>query len=94
MKTEDHLAIDKIVFGEEFPEVHKWLDELYTESLGFNHWLMRHHLWAIERKYPEGTNGYLVALLHVTVDWLSHLRMFEVPVNSAEVGELLLSLVG
>ena len=89
MRLDDHLAISEIVFGRKCEEVHKWLDETFPKYLElgspFLHWKERHHIKAIKDKYKEDSLEYGVALLHVITDWMSHLRVFRVPLNEEEV---------
>jgi len=89
MRIKDHIAIDNIVFGKGYDEVHEWLDELYPkyreEGVPFLHWKERHHYNAIKEKYGEGTIEYKVAYLHIMLDWLTHFGKFLLPLNEEEV---------
>ena len=89
MKHKDHLIVDKAVFGQEYPEVHKWLDEMFPKYRGFSHWKERHHLEAISEKYGTDLTRYNVAILHIITDWISHLSIFALPKNKEAVEELL-----
>jgi len=85
MRKKDHVIVTEVLFKKGYDEVHEWLDELYTPNLGFQHWKTRHHLRAIEEKYGVGTKEYHVAILHVLLDWVSHLRIYAVPADEDEV---------
>ena len=89
MKRKDHLAIDKLVFGKEFPEVHKWIDAMFPEYYGFEHWKERHHIEAIEKKFGKDTILFKVAFMHILCDWLNHLEEIVIPSNEKEVIRIL-----
>jgi len=85
MNRKSHVMITELVFGKGYDDVHIWLDELFPKYRGFEHWKERHHLRAIEEKYSYGTEKYWVAVLHVLMDWFSHLRMYNLPADEDEV---------
>jgi hypothetical protein len=89
MRRSQHLAVDKIVFGEEYDDVHQWLDALFPQYRGFEHWKERHHQAAIEAKYKHDAPRVTVALLHVICDWASHLGTVALPKDAAEVLSIL-----
>jgi len=94
MKHEEHRTISLLVFGNEYPEIHKWIDAKFWEyakvGLSFYHWKERHHKEAIKKKYGEGTEEYKVACLHIVMDWYAHgMKVFKLPENGKEVTELL-----
>ncbi len=90
MDWKKHKAIDRIIFGKEYPEVHKWIDEFFPKYQDWEHWKERHHLAAIEEKYPDQTSEeFLSAILHVICDWVAHEREFELPKDKEETLEIL-----
>ena len=96
MDRKRHLSVDKFAFGEEYNEVHKWLDSTYPKHIGPNknpyiHWLERHHLEAIEKQYSRYSIKYNVAYIHVLFDWLNHFQIAFVPKNVDEAKEMLKS---
>lgn len=83
-----HEAIDFLIFGRTYPEVHEWIDGAFNGSNGRTHWQYRHHLVAIQEKYPLLPEDYeenIVARIHVLVDWLWYYRTFYMPVDAEAV---------
>ena len=90
MNLKEHLEIDYIVFRPTFAEVHRWLDTTYpeTEKSGvspFRHWIKRHNVEALKTKYGDQTPEFHAGCLHVLCDWLSHLDVWALPKDEAEV---------
>lgn len=66
MHSEEHLEVDRIVLGEEHPEVHETLDKTY--SLLF-HRLTHHPLFVEKVIRPKyGDEGAKSAILHILTD--------------------------
>jgi len=92
MKKTEHFKIDRFLWDEEFPDVHQWLDECYSQFAARNpyrHWLKRHHLKAIRKKYGKHTREYNVAYIHILFDFLNAFEAAEVPRNEKDVSEWL-----
>ena len=92
MKREDHLKTDHFVWNKEYNDVHKWIDGCFPKYASTNpymHWLERHHIEAINKKYGEFSIEYNVAYVHILMDVLSHLEMAYVPRTSKEVKTIL-----
>lgn len=85
MKRVDHLMADKVILGKKFNEVHAWIDSKFPEYRGFEHWKHYHHLEAIKNKYTLGTEEYTSAVLHVVIDFVSHLQEVFMPKNEQEL---------
>jgi len=79
MKRADHIAIEKIVLGYEFPDVHKWIDSKYPIYRGFKHWKHYHHIDAIDKKYRKGSYENKSAQLHVLIDIFSRFGVGYIP---------------
>lgn len=91
MKYESHLQVDVMIFGREYPEVHKWLDEEAGQpNAGGSHWTARHHINAITEKYGETTEA-LAAVVHVFTDFVYHRGEAALP-NSCEQVKRILGL--
>ena len=71
MDREKHLAIDKIISGKTYNDVHAWLDSSFPKYLGFEHWKEHHHLEAIHEKYSDDFERMIIALMHVYCDFAS-----------------------
>lgn len=71
MDREKHLAIDKIISGKTFNDVHAWLDSSFPKYLGFEHWKEHHHLDAIYEKYSDEPERMIIAFMHVYCDLAS-----------------------
>jgi len=68
MKLEEHCCRSLSLFGDEFREVHIWLDE-YFSTLGARHRRKRHHLKGIEEaRILFGDRGAEVAKQHILDD--------------------------
>ncbi len=94
MNHRDHQQIDFILYRKAFPEVHKWLDSTYpeTEKLGvsqYRHWITRHNIESLKAQYGDQKIEFRAGCMHVLCDWLSHLDMWELPIDEAEVIEKL-----
>ena len=94
MNLKDHLKINYIVFRPTFAEVHRWLDATYPEIeksgvSQFRHWIKRHNVEALKKRYGDQTLEFRVGCLHVLCDWLSHLGVWALPKDEAEVIEKL-----
>jgi len=97
MRKKQHVVLTYIVFGQGFDEVHDWIDSDAKNWLGtvyspFRHWVPYHHKKAIDEKYQEDDIRRVVAYLHVVCDWLSHFGLWNLPLNSDEVQQLLWEL--
>jgi hypothetical protein len=66
-KHKVHRLIDKIFLGEEFPDVHAWIDRPY-KYLGRRHRILRHTPIEIVAKYGF-TKKTLSGLLHILADF-------------------------
>ena len=64
----DHCAECRERLGEDFAEVHQWLDALFAER-GPRHRRVRHHLAGVEEVRRQwGDKAAEAALLHVVAD--------------------------
>jgi hypothetical protein len=64
----DHLWIDRTHLGREFPDVHRWLDELYL-LFGGLHREKRHHREAVEEiRAKWGDEAAKAGELHLLLD--------------------------
>lgn len=67
--ADEHQKIDKILFGETIPDVHRILDK-DRDNLGGHHRVLTHSLEGLERIYKRyGTFGYTLALIHIGLDY-------------------------
>ena len=99
MNHKEHQALDVILLGKRFPDVHRWLDACFKDyaeggkhaefGTPFYHWIERHHLEALNTKYSSDKKRYDAAVLHILSDWISHLNTVQLPRNRQEVIELL-----
>ena len=85
MKREKHLAIDRILRGKTFDDVHAWLDSSFPKYLGFEHWREHHHFEAIFEKYYDGQERYGIAVMHVYCDYVSRGMPPYLPKNEEDV---------
>ena len=87
MQLEDHCKIDKLVFKEEYPKVHEWIDSSFEGLQAFPHfhWIINHHKAAIDARFEKGTMEHRSAYLHVVCDWLSHFEVMYMPDNGYDV---------
>ena len=95
MKRKEHIAVDHIVFGKGFDEVHAWMDDDAKNWFGtrhsiYNHWLKNHSVETISEKYDIDTIEHQVALYHVVCDWLSHFGEFRLPMTREFIRRLLI----
>jgi hypothetical protein len=67
-KHKIHRLIDKIFLGEEFPDVHVWIDKPY-KYLGRKHRILRHTPISIVAKYGFTNRKTLSGLLHILDDF-------------------------
>lgn len=64
-----HERVDKILFGETIPEVHRMLDK-DRDNLGGYHRVLTHSLETLEKIYKKfGTFGYILGLVHIGLDY-------------------------
>lgn len=95
MNRNEHLKVDKFCFNKESNDVHQWLDETYKYYMNTNpykHWLERHHIEAISKKYGNYTPEYNVAYFHILFDYISHFNVAFVPQDRKEAESMLKSL--
>ena len=99
MIFERHVEVTKIVFGEGYPEVHKWIDACFPKymhdgecahygSVNY-HWIERHHIEALAEEYGENSVRFLVGCLHIVTDWINHWGIAKLPRNQSEVKDLI-----
>ena len=68
MKLEDHCVASIRLFGDEYREIHLWLDECFS-TLGARHRRKRHHLAGIEIvRHKWGDKAAAVARQHIIDD--------------------------
>lgn len=92
MDSKQHQRVDKAIFGQKFPNVHKWLEVFYTQHVGgnpFKHWLERHHLDAIHKEFGKNGMRAQSAIFHVLCDWYSHFGVLAIPKDKEECEQLL-----
>lgn len=92
MDRKKHLAIDKILTGKTFNDVHAWLDSSFPKYLGFEHWREHHHMEAIFKKYSEDFEREIIAIMHVHCDLASRGIYPILPPNEEEVLKMLKGL--
>lgn len=64
-----HWKIDRILFGETIPEIHRMLDK-DRDNLGGHHRVLTHSLETLETIYRKfGAFGYLIGLTHLGLDY-------------------------
>lgn len=88
-----HEQIDKEVFGEVYPDVHKWIDGTFNGKNGRIHWINRHYVRAILEKfnpedYPKKEKRkrlIAVAKLHIFYDWAFYYHKICLPFSREEV---------
>lgn len=69
MRLDDHCAESVALFGEDFRDVHVWLDECFSTPLGARHRRKRHHLAGIEQvRRRFGAQAAEAARRHVISD--------------------------
>lgn len=90
MNHKDHVMADFFIFKKTFAEVHKWLDATYPETQKpgvsqFRHWVKRHNVEALKARYGDKTIEFHAGCMHVLCDWLSHLNVWALPKDEAEV---------
>lgn len=84
------MKITELIFGEDYAEVHAWLDATFpkwfkSNQSPFNHWVERHHMMAILEKYLNEPDKRAVAFLHVICDIASRWHEYYFPTNADEV---------
>lgn len=94
MWFKDHVKITEIIFKEGFPEVHRWIDALavpfFDEGCPYMHWVKRHNLDALELKYGKNSKKFLVGVVHIFCDIISHFaKFYEVPQSTSDVEAIL-----
>lgn len=88
-----HERVDSEIFGESYPEVHKWIDGTFDGTNGRTHWISRHYVIAIYEKFnPEDYPDKMqrerliqAAKLHILVDWIFYYHRFLMPITSEDV---------
>lgn len=80
-----HSEIDCKLTGTLYQNVHAWMDGTFDGTNGRTHWVNRHHLQAINERYPKESIENLIARLHVMVDWLFYYRIICLPKDKWEV---------
>jgi hypothetical protein len=68
-----HRLIDRIFLGEEFPHVHRWMDEPY-KWLGPRHRILRHSVPEVLLRFGL-SKEFLSACLHILADKLVRRRV-------------------
>ena len=70
MKFEEHCIESKILFGKEYAEVHKWLDEFaFKPGIGMKHRRFRHHNSGINQiEHLFGKDAAAAARQHIISD--------------------------
>ncbi len=86
---EIHCKICKLIFGDEYRRVNLWLDWRFDGTNHRKHWIYRHHLKAIYRKFKD-EDERRVAIFHVLLDWLYYYKIIFLPRNRQEVIDKLL----
>lgn len=95
LRRRDHEAITKILLGDGYTEVHKWIDALagpfFDNGCPYMHWVKRHNLKALRDKYGDQTSPeFMAGLLHIQCDLLSHFRTFTpTPKTESDVKKIL-----
>ena len=79
------MLMDFILFQQEHGFVHDWIDASYEKQPGYFHWLEKHHLEAISKKFNKGSEEWLSAYMHILSDWMMHWREPFVPVDRQDV---------
>lgn len=88
-----HEDIDKAVFGEVYPEVHKWIDGTYNGTNGRTHWVNHHYVAAVYEHfnpvdYPDKEKRLRliqVARLHIMYDWVFYYHRVVLPLFREDV---------
>jgi len=88
-----HEDIDQEIFGESYPEVHKWIDGSFNGSNGRTHWANRHFVMAIyehfnHRDYPDRIRRerlISIAKMHIMYDWAFYYHRVVLPLTRDEV---------
>lgn len=88
-----HEQIDREVFGESFPYVHKWIDGTFNGKNGRVHWVNRHYLRAVLEKFnPKDFSNkekrkrlIAVAKLHILYDWAFYYHKIYLPFSREDV---------
>ena len=80
-----HGNIDGLLGGRIYQAVHGWIDGTFDGTNGRIHWINRHHLKAINEKYPIGSIENTIARMHVVMDWMWYYYVICLPKNRQEV---------
>ena len=88
-----HETIDLEVFGEVYPEVHKWIDGSFDGTNGRTHWANKHYVMAIlmhfnPEDYPDKEKRerlISVAKLHILYDWAFYYHRVCLPLARGDV---------
>jgi len=67
LKHRQHRALDKLLLGREYGDVHEWMDEP-AKWLGPRHRILRHSPLEILLKYSNDPDRLASALLHILAD--------------------------
>lgn len=65
-----HRAVDRLLLGREYEDVHAWMDEPFR-WLGPKHRILRHDPLSIAVRYWNDPNRALSAFLHIVTDGVS-----------------------
>ncbi len=67
--TNKHEQVDRVLFGQTIPEVHRMLDR-DRDNLGGHHRVLTHSLATLEKIYRKfGIFGYILGLVHIGLDY-------------------------
>lgn len=67
MKHREHRALDRLLLGREYEDVHAWMDEP-AKWLGPRHRVLRHSPIEVLMKYHDDPARLASALLHILAD--------------------------
>jgi hypothetical protein len=65
-----HRAVDRLLLGREYEDVHAWMDEPFR-WLGPKHRILRHDPLSIAVRYWNDPDRALSAFLHIVADGVS-----------------------
>ena len=86
------MRIDKMLLGESFSVVHKWIDGTFPkhkDTSPYKHWIGTHDEETIRKKWGFGTAYYNSAIIHVIYDYLTHFGIAYLPRTPKEAEEQL-----
>jgi hypothetical protein len=92
-QPEIHEDVDLEVFGQAYPEVHKWIDGTFDGTNGRTHWVNRHYVRAVLEHfnlhdYPDKQRRrklIRVAKLHIMFDWAFYYHRVVCPYTRQDV---------